>query len=545
MPELAEDKRKQLDSIVGKMHVNNESDENIQTLVNDFKSKNSGPPEQPSAMSRFGTGLYNTTVGPVVNTAQSFIQHPIDTLSKISGADQIGAAYNQAKQGNYGQAALTLGRQTQDPLNISEGVIKPITQDIQQGNYAGAAGQATGIGAAMLVPEALGALGKTKFGGAVSSGVKAAAPDVGMGGLKAGAGAGVGYAAHEMGVPTGYAGVGSMYLSRPGLTQIGEGLSKGARAFGDAYKGPVKTPGPEPPPIPTKGPSVGQLKTAAMNGNITPEQFDASIDKMSDLMPDTKALHKSELRSSMQKVNPPSMGQTEKPLSLKTAKNAVKAEAHDIDWFKDKLKQQGHSNESIEEESAQLEREIEVEKATKEEAKAAKEAKSSSEPKKPKNQTKAPKMEVKPVSPEVKPPSMAPKMEVNPPGQTNSPEGIIDEATRGGPGTAPEMKVTPPGSNNKNLRSLMRPNTLETSGEFPVQPQSNANWGKVEAPGVNPQEQILNAIQKLQSGPGNYVGIDQLKAEIPNLTDKDILDLTDQGKLVTSRYDQPVNEIGR
>src|ERR1039458_1387810 len=316
-----------------------------------------------SAMSRFGTGLYNTTVGPVVNA----VQHPIDTLSNAAGVPQLQEAWNQAKQGNYAPAAMSLVEAARPMHRMAEGIVKPIASDIQQSNYAGAAGQVAGLGLGAAVPELAGKLGASKLGVATGAGLKAGGPSVAGGAALVGGG-------ELLGKAPGMEWPARVAFDYPGAAMIKRGLVKGSQAFGDAWKGP-KVEAPKPPEIPVqKGPTVQQLKTATMNGTITPEQFDAHIDGMKDLTPDNKALHKSELRSSMQSVNPPSLGQTETGLSLGTAKNAVKAGDHDINWFKDKLKQKGHTDESIEEESNQLKREIETEKAAKEEAKQAEES---------------------------------------------------------------------------------------------------------------------------------------------------------------------------
>jgi hypothetical protein len=313
----------------------------------------------PSAMSRFGTGLYNTTVGPLVNTAKSFVQHPIDTtISTLTGSspEQWSQSLEQAKQGNYSPGIKAISDAARPMHRMSEGVVNPIVSDVQQGNYAGALGQATGVGGSL----AAGAyLPESTLGKATGAAVKAAAPDLGVGGLKTGLGAGAGMVAHEMGVPSSYAGMGGLVSASKGLNQMGEGLAKGARAFGEAWKGP-KIETPQPPEIPNqKAPTTQQMRTAVINGTRTPEQFDAHIDSLNDLTPEAKQLHKDDLRSSMQKVSPPNMGIPEKPLSLGTLKSTVKAGDRDINWFKDKLKQQGHSDEGIELESKRLAREIE------------------------------------------------------------------------------------------------------------------------------------------------------------------------------------------
>jgi hypothetical protein len=482
------------------------TDEQLQ-VYKDLLAKKQGtpekPPEQSSAISRFGTGLYNTTIGPVAQA----VQHPIDTASNLAGVPQLQEAWNQAKQGQYAPAAMSLAKAADLPGRMASGAAEPIAQDVQQGNYAGAAGQMTGLGASL----AAGKIPSTRLGSAVGAGARAAGPDIATGGALIGGG-------ELLGKVPGMEWPARIGMGYPGARAVAEGLKKGSRAFGEAWKGPVKPPGPEPPPIPTKGPSIGDLKSAAVNGTITPEAFDAAIDKMTDLTFDKKTLAKADLRSSLQKVNPPNMGQPQKPLSLGSIKESVKAGDNDIDWFRDKLKQQGHSDEGIELESKRLTREIKEEKAAKEETKAAKETKNSSETKvKPKNQTKAPEVKTEPVKTETpkndhavaheayvdalkagaKPEeaekvyrnvldnsdtgkaafdnydknTIAGKMnsgEINLDnlpkggkkvnydklgkelGKVNSPESTIDEATRGGPGTpSATAEVKPPSETSK------------------------------------------------------------------------------------------------
>jgi hypothetical protein len=72
-------------------------------------------------------------------------------------------------------------------------------------------------------------------------------------------------------------------------------------------------------------------------------------------------------------------------------------------------------------------------------------------------------------------------------------ESAIEEATRGGPGTPPAA-VAPPvddrAQRQQQARDLMHPNALETSGEFPVQPQAtNAPPTPKETPNAVTVEQ--------------------------------------------------------
>ena len=98
-------------------------------------------PEQPGVMSRLGTGIYNTTIGPTVQTAQQVLtsQHPLDTLSNIVGntvgVPQYQEAWNQAKQGHYLPAAISLHQAVDPSERMGPAVMEPIAQNIKSGNY--------------------------------------------------------------------------------------------------------------------------------------------------------------------------------------------------------------------------------------------------------------------------------------------------------------------------------------------------------------------------------------------------------------------------
>jgi hypothetical protein len=49
----------------------------------------------------------------------------------------------------------------------------------------------------------------------------------------------------------------------------------------------------------------------------------------------------------------------------------------------------------------------------------------------------------------------------------------------------------------------------------------------------------LNAIGKLQRSTGTFVRIDDLREQVPGLTDKQIIGLADQGEIVLARFDGP------
>jgi hypothetical protein len=150
---------------------------------------------------------------------------------------------------------------------------------------------------------------ETPIGKRVSSAAKVAAPDLAKGFGKAGAGMATGAGMKALGVPG--SDFSTALLTRPGLRQMGQGLVAGAKELVNYGKKPQEIVAP-----PGKGPSINQLKTAATKGIITPEQFDASIDKMNDLAPETKELHKAEVRTSLAEKNTKSPGVEETPKTL-------------------------------------------------------------------------------------------------------------------------------------------------------------------------------------------------------------------------------------
>jgi hypothetical protein len=49
----------------------------------------------------------------------------------------------------------------------------------------------------------------------------------------------------------------------------------------------------------------------------------------------------------------------------------------------------------------------------------------------------------------------------------------------------------------------------------------------------------LNAIGKLQRSTGTYARIDDLREQVPGLTDQQIINLADSGEIVLARFDGP------
>ena len=119
-PTLAEDKRKQLDDIVGKMHTNGEPDENIQTVIGDFKKKYSvqAPPgmldKVRGFLSQTGKGQYDPSktfefpksleraamVGGLAEGGASLLKNPEPIMNLArAGYQGMKAALPQLKQG--------------------------------------------------------------------------------------------------------------------------------------------------------------------------------------------------------------------------------------------------------------------------------------------------------------------------------------------------------------------------------------------------------------------------------------------------------------
>ena len=113
---------------------------------------------QPSALSRFGSGLYQSTIAPLVET----IKHPVDTAvgmaKTVLGTKDLSDIADAVKQGRYGEAAAgVIKTATEGPGGrMGHGIVDPVVQDVSAGNYAGAAGRVLGTAATFAAPEAAG-----------------------------------------------------------------------------------------------------------------------------------------------------------------------------------------------------------------------------------------------------------------------------------------------------------------------------------------------------------------------------------------------------
>jgi hypothetical protein len=163
-------------------------------------------------------GLYASTLGPVVQTAK----HPIDTAAGLVKAvigtrdlDDIAAA---VKSGDYKGAALRVGQwATEGPGGrMAHGIVDPVVQNLSQGNYAGAAGRATGSALSLGLPIAA----ETEAGQAATSAIARGAPDIGVGAAKVAAGTVAGSVIPGGGMLT------RLLLDYPGARQIATGIGK-------------------------------------------------------------------------------------------------------------------------------------------------------------------------------------------------------------------------------------------------------------------------------------------------------------------------------
>lgn len=138
-----------------------------------------------SAASRFGQGLYKQTIQPVAET----VKHPIDTAAGMIrtalGTGDLDSIADQVKAGNYKNAALLVGNHlmTSPGDRIANAQLHPIFDDVQKGNYAGAAGQAVGLAAMNAGPAAMEGAGKGAL--AVADRVAPAAVDAAEASLRA------------------------------------------------------------------------------------------------------------------------------------------------------------------------------------------------------------------------------------------------------------------------------------------------------------------------------------------------------------------------
>lgn len=114
-------------------------------------------PPPPSALSRFGSGLYDSTIGPIAQA----VSHPIDTavgaLKTAIGTDDLSAIAEAIHKGDFKAAGTLLAKYgTEGPAGrLAHPMVDPVVQDVQQGDYASAAGRGIGTAAMLAGPEIL------------------------------------------------------------------------------------------------------------------------------------------------------------------------------------------------------------------------------------------------------------------------------------------------------------------------------------------------------------------------------------------------------
>lgn len=208
----------------------------------------------PNALQRFGSGLYDSTVGAV----GSALGHPVDTAVGIAKSAMPHLPSPEQMSSAYGHLT-TLGEREKLIGDYKDVVMGhpmvapaiPIAQDAQHGNYAGAAGRAVGIGAMAAAPKALGSAGRALGIPNITPGLKGAANE-GLASLKspevaipASAGSFIG---HQMGGAKGAAIGGALGSSY--------GVGRAAiRGFQEGMEGP-RTPPPPPIAKPTPAPPI-------------------------------------------------------------------------------------------------------------------------------------------------------------------------------------------------------------------------------------------------------------------------------------------------
>lgn len=120
--------------------------------------------QQPdSAASRFGSGLYSTTLAPIVHL---FTTNPVDSVVSMFkgaiGADDLKAIKDAAEKGDYKSAAVLTGHYlTTNPVQRqADAMGQDVERSVRGGDYAGAAGKVLGDAVmlgAPIVGEASGA----------------------------------------------------------------------------------------------------------------------------------------------------------------------------------------------------------------------------------------------------------------------------------------------------------------------------------------------------------------------------------------------------
>lgn len=129
------------------------------------------PAAKPGVVERFAKGVYDTTIGPVVET----VQHPIKAIEGIFNVPKLEEIGKHLSSGDYGKAALAIGQYaTENPAQrMATGMVQDVVTDAKEGNLAGAAGRVVGDALMLGGPKIIRG-GTTKLKGAAGAVAKIA-----------------------------------------------------------------------------------------------------------------------------------------------------------------------------------------------------------------------------------------------------------------------------------------------------------------------------------------------------------------------------------
>lgn len=134
-------------------------------LAKQAGATNSTPPEEkPGALSRFGSGLYDSTIGPLVHMATHFSETVAGMAKEAIHKDDLDAISAAVKAGDYKTALIHAGKiglsmtpvDALSSLKTTANLAAPAVENVKEGNIAGAAGNVTGTAAMLALPELAG-----------------------------------------------------------------------------------------------------------------------------------------------------------------------------------------------------------------------------------------------------------------------------------------------------------------------------------------------------------------------------------------------------
>lgn len=242
------------------------------------KSKFGGIPvkeEKPGALARLGHGLYETTVGPILNTVKDLP----GAAAGVFNVPKLEEIAKHIKEGNYGQAALAVGQYATDnpAKRAGDQMVGDVAHDVKEGNLAGAGGRIIGDSLMMAGPELV-ARGAGALRGAAGTArdivrtdaVRGAAVDAGTEALK-----------EIPGVKT------SLKIKKVIDAVVDELAAKKAAAAQTATP-PAPPPAPVPPPTGfTNSPPTTTLSPQALRPGPAMQQFQALRARMPQAAPET------------------------------------------------------------------------------------------------------------------------------------------------------------------------------------------------------------------------------------------------------------------